>query len=340
MKRTVGLVAVLLVGCGSAGPARPAEPSAAAAEESASPASDGPAEEGEGPAEIDGARVIGRVADAGRAYALLARARTEDGADAACDAALGMAEYNIRECVSGEGEIPCRVELYPALECLFVDLAVQEGASYEVVALEGDRVVARRPLVGLSFAPREGDVPLAVGAGAIRLGEYDSDPHAELMVSVPVRPLRDDGMIRDALDERGSVSFVLDARSLDVEARFTDEIRIDGTEPDDGESDEAPGPLLACTTLPRIDDVGALVLSRACEGEPGEREITCPHDAATDRHRCPDGFAQELFTPLPSDLGRHYVGDTFESIAAQFPTLGARHEEARAWVDEHEHEWE
>jgi hypothetical protein len=271
-------------------------------------------------------RVVVREARGARTYLLLeqdvalagwAATEREPDPEAFVDAFDSLAG----RCVAGSRAFDCLVEIAPNLGVL-ADTVIDRGYGWWVAALEGERVVASRSLVALSLHDLRDPVTIPP---RLAVDDVDRDGKDELVIEVPVRPLRDDSLFVDGIAEDGAVEYVLDEH-LATEARFTsswstlsrqDDPESDGTDP--GET---------CGTVDDFDDTGTLTLTTTCTSDGVERVLLCPYDARHDRYDFPAGAPRQLFLPAESP-GRHFVGETAAEVARQLPRLGARLPEVR-----------
>lgn len=202
------------------------------------------------------------------------------------------------------GAIRCLAETSPNI-ALFLENVADQGSSWTVVTLENGRVLAHRSLVALSIHPPADDISFRA---SIHVEDVDGDSRVEVIVEVPVKPVRDDSLGEWGDDESGTVRYVLD-ETLSVQARWTASwSSTEGT-------DDGPSRSESCSVLSSFREDHALVLERECVDDSMET-LVCPYDASQDRYTCPTGFADELFV---NENGR-YVGETVEELGLPMGT--------------------
>ncbi|MDQ3037328.1 MAG: hypothetical protein M3Y87_33345, partial [Myxococcota bacterium] len=271
--------------------------------------------------------IVARETRGARTFVLTLRDEVGAGIDALPSGSEGdaLTEAFEDEAVAGCPDVACMAQLAPSLG-LLADAAAGRGASWHVAVLEGGRVIARRSLVALTVHD-----PSASGTmpPTMRVDDLDGDARLEVLVQVPVRPIRDDSMLTEHVDEHGRVAFVLDEAALAVQARWTSEHSMLGGGEWEGD-DEAATWTEGCSR--DLDEIGpgGLVLAEACEPRFDAHEVRCPYEASRDRYACPARFAQELFRPLAPEHVRHYVGEDEPGLARALGGLGTRVEQVRA----------
>lgn len=272
-------------------------------------------------------RVVQSVTRGARTYELRETDAVAEGY-AALDAAAypeGIEEALgelVGECLHEERAFDCIVAISPNVGVL-ADLVAERGHGWSVAALEGGRVVASHGLVALSLhdlADPTTDRP------TLEVADLDHDGRDEVLVTVPLTPLRDDSLFETGDDEDGAVAFVLDDQ-LAPEVRLTASwLVVSGI--DDPESDEVPVPD-AQTETEEFSNDGALTIRVGRTGNPDEDELVeCSRDAAG-AYRCPAEVEGPLLRPA-SPPGHHFVGETEAALRAQLPRLGTRLDEVRA----------
>ena len=224
-------------------------------------------------------------------------------------------EDDIGGCLMGDNQIRCIAGITPHIGFL-AETAADHGSSWKVVVIENGRVTNERSLVALSLHD-----PNDTSMRSLAERQMDGDEPLELVVEVPVRPLADDILFRWATEEYGAVTYVLDER-LEVQARWTSTF-VENEQMDEGDSIPRSE---SCSRLEDLEDDGSLVIESSCsdqDGETTESRARCPWDSATDRHRCPSGFADELFSEWARSRP-HYVAENEAELRRRLPGLGGR----------------
>lgn len=195
------------------------------------------------------------------------------------------------------------------------EVAADGGWSWHVGVFEGDTMVASRSIVAIG---RKSAEP-GVGPSSMEVRDVDGDGRVEVIVTARLGTIH----TLDAHAEFGSVTYVLDTPSLNVQARWTS-YRVFTSDLGHDE-DEAT---FSCSRDADFD--AGLLISESCDGE--EREVRCPYRVDSDTYVCPPGFADEFFVPSNEPRFQHIVGADAAEIERLYGSFGTRLDEVRAYA--------